>query len=170
MGAMKRRQFNQMIAAAGAMAALPFGAAARVATPVASRKGYVWAVSRAMSKGSISAEAMVRELGMSPRAARAHLARMIQRGVVTAPNAAGTASVVSPVLQGAARVQVAGAIASQARSANSGAKPARHVVQKLRSALRDEDRPQIIQPEATEPGPKDTEAEAAPNPPAAGSE
>lgn len=147
---MKRRQFNQMIA--GAMAAMPFGGLARAAAPAASGKTYVWAVSRAMSKGSISAEAMVTELGMSPRAARAHLARMIQRGVVTAPNAAGTARVVSPVLQGTARVQLASAVATQTTRAQSGTNPLRSAVQKLKSVIPDTaSDPVAPEPEPTDP-------------------
>lgn len=110
---MDRRSFGKMLFATGAVAAVPLPVSA--VTQGAGRTGYIWAVAAAKARGSVSPEILEGALNVSPRAARALYARLMERGVIT--QVAGVGRVAAPVLQAGRSVvakSVGGAVARQA--------------------------------------------------------
>ncbi len=105
---MNRRDFTKLSAAAAASAALPLPALAQSAAPrAAGQAGYIWAVAMAKSQGRVSREMLTGQLGLTPRAARAMQARLVTRGVVSTPNAAGISRAIAPLFEGGLPVPAA---------------------------------------------------------------
>ena len=99
---MKRRDFLSLGAgsAIAVMAPLPRLA---MAAPVAQapRHLYVWAVSMARAGNPISEKTLGMALKLPADQARGLMARLVSRGVVSAPNAAGVARAIRPGFTGA---------------------------------------------------------------------
>lgn len=112
---MNRREFTKLSGASLAAAALPLPSLGAAASHGTARAGYIWAVATAKAQGAVSSDMLVRQLGVSPRAARALHARLIARGVVRAPNAAGLSRAVAPLFQGGIPAPAAAQAASAAR-------------------------------------------------------
>lgn len=130
---MNRREFTKLSGASLAAAALPLPSLGAAASHGTARAGYIWAVATAKAQGAVSSDMLVRQLGVSPRAARALHARLIARGVVRAPNAAGLSRAVAPLFQGGIPVPAAAQAASAAQPSAPGGLGDK--ARKIRSAL-----------------------------------
>jgi hypothetical protein len=113
---MHRRNFLTMTLGTAAAAMLPLpamAAPAQAARPLT----YAWAVAMAHAQARVSEGALVSQLGITPETARAVMARMLERGVIAAPDASGVAQAIAPMLRGVALPGMQ-AVASVTQAAN----------------------------------------------------
>lgn len=115
---MHRRNFLQMTLGTAAVGMLPLPAMTAPAVQTARPMTYAWAVAIAHAQAKVSEGALVSQLGVTPETARATMARLLERGVISAPDAGGIARAVAPMLRS---VPLPGmrAVASVARAANA---------------------------------------------------
>jgi hypothetical protein len=115
---MHRRNFLQMTLGTAAVGMLPLPAMTAPVVQAARPMTYAWAVAIAHAQAKVSEGALVSQLGVTPETARATMARLLERGIISAPDAGGVARAVAPMLRS---VPLPGmrAVASVTRAANA---------------------------------------------------
>lgn len=85
--------------AASALLPLPVAGSAAPVAAQAPKRLYIWAVAMARAGNPISQETLSQALKVTPDQAAHLIGRLVERGVVAAPNAAGVARAVQPLLR-----------------------------------------------------------------------
>jgi len=100
---MKRRDFTKGLVAAVAAPALPLRSLAAASTTGAAAVGsnftpymYSWSVVHARGLGQCSTDILMSKLGIGAETAQAIGARMIKKGIISAPNALGVSQALAP--------------------------------------------------------------------------
>lgn len=96
---MKRREFLNLTMGSAVAAAVPLPSGAVGAVAKAPKHLYPWAVAMAHAGNPISEKTLGMALKVSADQASALMSRLVARGVVHAPNAAGVARAVSPAFR-----------------------------------------------------------------------
>ena len=97
---MKRRNFLRLTLGSLGAAAVPAPIMARAAAPAAATgSGYAWAVAMAKSQGTVSAEVLARRIHIPLSRANTLMTQLLERGVITQPNALGVSRAIVPVFQ-----------------------------------------------------------------------
>lgn len=97
----------------GVAAIVPMPSVVGASVAAVDKGKYLWAVAIANAQNAVSPSVLESTLGVPAAQAQALCGRLIERGVITAPNAAGISRAVSPMFRGA------GGAAVQATTANS---------------------------------------------------
>lgn len=143
-----------------ASAALPLpgvGSTAPVAAQ-APKRLYIWAVAMARAGNPISQSTLSQALKVSPDQASALIGRLVSRGVVTAPNAAGVAHAVKPMLRTLSQTTVLAPTA--APPAPPSAPPVRKVLDRVQAVLEEDGAPDLDNVTPVNEGASDREAPA----------
>ena len=95
---MNRRKFLSVTLGSAAAATIPMPALSGAAAP-ARPAVYAWAVAMTHAQARVSEAALVSQLGITRDTARATMARLLERGLIEAPDAGGVARAVAPMLR-----------------------------------------------------------------------
>lgn len=110
---MKRRDFLNLTAGSALATMVPLPAGSTGAAVRAPKRLYVWAVAMAHAGNPISQATLSQALKVPSAEAAALMQRLVARGVVAAPNAAGIARATAPAFRSSAFLQSAKVVARQ---------------------------------------------------------
>jgi hypothetical protein len=110
---MKRREFLNLTMGSAVAAVVPLPAGAGSVAAKAPKNLYAWAVAMAHAGNPISEQTLGMALKVPADQATALMSRLVTRGVVHAPNAAGVARAVNPALRSSGFIHSAKAVSSQ---------------------------------------------------------
>lgn len=157
---MKRRDFLNLTMGSAVAAVVPLPAGAVSSAAKAPKHLYAWAVAMANAGNPISEKTLGMALKVPADQASALISRLVSRGVVHAPNAAGVARAVSPGFRAGLTPDIAGKVLAEGGqpTVNTSLDKAKS---QLRKALETASKPEDTVPPDTEDAAQPKEADPA---------